>query len=245
MAVLGDLHVHPDGGAARFWSPAAFASALEDIAGTADAVVLNGDLLDLDRGARPLDFAGALAAIREAEAGWIELLSNPRWLRTHGNHDRWLGVRHGWPDALHLRAGTWRVRIEHGHRFDAPIKRARRFASLVTWCAGEAERRGTSAILSGMRRAETLLTGAGTTGGGVSGRAGRWLGRAADGPDVLVIGHTHQAVLEPVGHGRVLANPGGCLDGTLRWLLVDGEKRVLRLHARRDGVESTTEIFGP
>lgn len=244
IAVLGDLHVRPGVGLVALHRAEAFGAWLERVAGRVDAVVLNGDLFDLDRGPWPLAHARAHAEIVAALPQWCRVVDDGRWLRTVGNHDAWLGERRGWPRALELGVGGLRVRIEHGHRFDARIKQARRFASAVTWLAGRAERPELAPVLRSMRWMEEQLAEGGRGGGGTEARAASWLARAPVGLDVLVLGHTHRAVLRPVEGprgGRWLVNPGACLDGVLRWAEVDGGSGSLCLHEARGGVESRVE----
>jgi predicted phosphodiesterase len=226
IAVFGDVHLAAPG------TPLAFAGAVDvlerwwlDLLDAHDLVVVNGDLWDLERGRRPFDERAALAAARAAWPGIAALEQHGRVVVLAGNHDAVL-VGEGRQTSVEITLGDCVVRVEHGHAYDAPIKRARRFASLVTWVSGRVAASGMEARVEQMRRVEAIVTGERHADGPIE-RGGRaLLGRRPE-LSALVVGHTHRTVLLRE-RGGVLANPGGCEGAVLRWTSLDGRARQVQ-----------------
>lgn len=225
--MVGDLHVGRPGSLS-------FAGTVEDARAGIDAlreagaelVVLNGDVLDLERGAMPLATDREWRHLRRLHAGLEQELQRPDVLVLAGNHDDAL-LRSGHAAAsVDIVGGPYRVRVEHGHRFDAPIKQWRRFATLATWASGRVVDSRISGVYHSMRRVEGLLTGEGRASAsperlpdGLERRAMRWLLRIPT-YDGLIIGHTHRAGYWAVGRSWLL-NPGESRGPALAAVLVD------------------------
>lgn len=250
VAVLGDLHL------GRIGSPLACAVPAGEIAAAAAAlrsehelVVVNGDLYDLERGTTPSQ-RREYDVVSPAHRATEEALSAPGIVWVRGNHDRVLARLGRAVDAVEVATPCGRFRVEHGDRFDPPIKRWPAFTTLVTWASGRA--RSSPALMPAyraMRVAERMLGrlsgwSFGDASAGVhdpvTAAAARWLQRTTD-CDGLVIGHTHAPVLLRLGR-RLLANPGPSTD-RIRALSLDGLAGVaLLLEWQGDGFHETARI---
>lgn len=191
-------------------------------------VVANGDIFDLERG--PLPFAeerewGVLSAVH---AEVVDALRRPNVVWLAGNHDAQL--HHLRVAALSVDFGTRAgfVRVEHGHRFNAPLKQQQRFTSAVTWASGRVADAGLGPVVRAMRVLDHTLTGEGRSEGPIERGARRWLGNQPQHCG-MVIGHTHRAGFWNTA-GRTLANPGDCVARGLRYASIDATTGATTLH---------------
>ena len=220
LAVISDFHLgRVDAELACRIPSEVIIAAVDALQERADLVVVNGDLFDLERGTLPLP-SRELRLLETVHQAVLTRLTNPRIAITRGNHDRVLGRDGTAFDALDVELPFGLFRVEHGDRFDGWIKRSDTFTGLVTWTSGRVHRVGAlRPVYDLMRFADRLLTGAATSHDDpVAQRAAAWLGSSAH--SGMVIGHTHHALLHDIGDGRLLMNPGGCMD-TVRALVMD------------------------
>jgi len=238
VAVLSDLHLGPSGAALAGRPNAALMGRLvRRLRETHDLLVVNGDLFDLDRSTWPLDHA---RTYRNALVAHHEILAQMRGadvLWTIGNHDAWLEAGIGAKRAVDVAMPAGVVRIEHGHRFDAPIKRLRTFTSLVTWASGHAAQ-GAPRLYRWMRATERRLITRHDAGCPIERGARHWL---AGHPSyaMMVIGHTHRPACLDVG-GRYVLNPGDAMHENIGVVSIDGRTgsfEIVCVHASGD--EST------
>ena len=220
VAIMGDVHLgRGDARTGYGGSEEELVGFLRWLRGRADRVVVNGDLFDLDRGTLPLRFEAEYARARSRWPLVVSTLDDIGAVWLVGNHDAALTAHDGLWTAASVELGPWRVRIEHGDRFDGWLKRQRTVTRLVTWASGRASRLGAGHLYDALRAGERLAAGEG--GSAVHRRALRWLD-AQERHDVLVVGHTHeQAALEVAG--RWLFNAG---DGTrlpFGFVVLDGD----------------------
>jgi predicted phosphodiesterase len=227
VGIVGDFHLgRPNAPLACRVPSEELLAAVDALASRCDLVVINGDFYDLERGVLPSQRLEAML-VRETHAVLEDALSGPKFIWTSGNHDRALG--HAVSAELNTGAGT--LRVEHGDRFDPPIKRLRGFTTLVTWASGRAH--ATPALTPAyraLRRMESVLTGSESSRelDPVTRAAVRWLDEDGS-PSMLAIGHTHVPTLLTTPRGRLLMNPGASVD-QVRALEVDaaaGEARLL------------------
>lgn len=228
VAVLGDLHLaRPGTDACGRVDAAALRAALDDLRAAADVIVVNGDLFDLERGPLPWRQRAELARIAPLHAETLAALDAPDVVHVWGNHDRVRAGR-GAVEAVCVRTPGGAIRIEHGDRFNAPIKRVRWFASGVTWLSGRVQAPPWRPIYDAMKRAEALLAREGEGDGdegAVERNARRWLGSTPDAPDALVIGHTHRQYAAQTAD-RWLLNPGASTE-QVRAVVIDGSGAAL------------------
>lgn len=227
VGIVGDFHLgRPNAPLACRVPHEELVAAVGALAERCDVVVINGDFYDLERGVLPSQRLEAML-VRETHAALEEALSGPKFVWTSGNHDRALG--HALSAELNTGAGV--VRVEHGDRFDPPIKRLRRFTTFVTWASGRAHATPSlRPVYRAMRQMESVLTGSESSRelDPVTRAAARWLDSDASSP-MLAIGHTHVPTLLATPGGRLLMNPGASVD-QVRALEVDavsGEARLL------------------
>lgn len=222
FAIIGDLHLRPSIGGYGFHGE--LASCLRwvrSLRREVDAVICVGDLFDLDRSARPLDFEAELARIRDHWGDDLEALEDELDVCLVGNHELWLGESGRWVDAVDVVTPLGRWRVEHGHRFDAWMKQYRRFTQLVTWTSGRVETGGAAGVLAAMRSLEGLAVRGALSGGDVVSRAVGWL-KAQGGLAGLAIGHTHSPLALRLSEGPLLVNAGDCMSAPWRAAIIDG-----------------------
>ena len=217
FAVVGDLHV------GRPASPLSFRAAPEQVADWVDdllcrwgQLIVNGDLFDLDRGMVPLRHSDELRIVESANRPIIQLLRRPEIIWLAGNHDEQLLQGSQAERALDVRLGQSLVRVEHGDRFDAPVKQARTLTRLVTWASGRVVSGPLNPVYHAMRRVESRLTGEHQAVPALEHRALRWLLQQSA-YRYLVLGHTHRAGIVSSGNRWVL-NPGDSPGPALRAL---------------------------
>jgi predicted phosphodiesterase len=231
VAVLGDLHIGRPGSPLSFQGdPTALAATVEALLADVAVVVVNGDLLDLDRGPLPWSQRRELAWLRRHVRPLLTAFQHPRVLWLAGNHDA-QAVKGA--DAVEVAFPGGPVRIEHGHRFDAPIKRWPPFTRLVTWASGRAVYPPWRPVYDAMRGVEARLTGEGRE-GGVEARALRWLDAQEGRCHGLVLGHTHRAGFWQTGTGWLL-NPGASPGLPLQVVRLDGVEGRVRREAWKGG----------
>jgi len=227
IAVLGDVHLgRPGAPLAYTGDDAGFAAWIDALAAQYDAIVVNGDLYDLERGVVPFAFRDELDRLDAAHPRSLAALRRAGAIVLVGNHDAALAELRGTGDAIDLDTPSGLVRVEHGHRWDAPIKQLRRFTAAVTWASGRVVASPARPLFDVMRWLDRRLTGETARRSPVERGAAAWLGAHRHYAG-LVIGHTHRPILDRVA-GGVLANPGGCVDGVRRWIEVDGAAGVVR-----------------
>ena len=224
IAVLGDLHLaRPGSPACATLSPAQLDRLLTTLREESDTVLFNGDLFDLERGPRPWRQAAELATLAPVHAEYLERLRAHDARCIFGNHDRVLGSAWGAAEAVDVQTPLGVVRIEHGDRFNAPIKRVRAFASAVTWASGRVQGPRTAPVYRAMKLAERVLAGEPEredAAGAVERNAAAWLAaQRTNAPIAMVIGHTHRRRAEQVGT-RWLLNHGATMHAP-RAVIVD------------------------
>lgn len=225
LAVLSDIHLGRGDGRTGYSGDAdALCDALKRIAEQADTVIINGDLYDLDRGTLPTAQALEYRRLRPKWAA-VEACMKRHGIRmTAGNHDRaLLDMKVGGGTVRQqytIRVGDVNVRVEHGERFDAWIKRNRRFTSFVTWLSGWVSRVKLGLVYRILRTFEAWTTDDGD--GGHVKRATHWLKQHPK-YDVLIIGHTHKKHVQRVG-SQWLLNPSDAMNGVIHYLLIDGDE---------------------
>ncbi len=227
VAILGDVHLGRPGAPLAFAGDVPrFAAWLEQLGRQHEAVIVNGDLYDLERGVVPFAFRRELDRLEAAHRRIVDTLDAIGAIVLVGNHDAALASLSGAAAAVDLVTSSGRVRVEHGHRWDAPIKQLRRFTTAVTWASGRVVASPARPLFDVMRWLDRRLTGENQARSPVETGATDWLAAHAD-YAALVIGHTHRPLLERAS-GSLLANPSGCVDGTPRWIQVDAGCGLVR-----------------
>lgn len=225
LAVLSDIHLGRGDGRTGFSGDVEhLCAALQRIAENADAVVINGDLYDLDRGTLPTAQALEFRRLRPKWAA-VEACMEKYGIRmTAGNHDRALLAMQVGGAKVHesyvVAVGQLNVRIEHGERFDAWIKRNRRFTSFVAWLSGWVSRIKLGFVYRILRMVERWTTD--DKDGGQVERAIKWMKQHQE-IDVLIMGHTHQKHVQRVG-SQWLLNPGDAMHAKIHYLVIDGHE---------------------
>lgn len=237
IVVISDVHlrslVSDAGSELERTNARSLARLVETHAASGALVVVNGDLFDMDRAAPPWAHRSTLARWRAQSP------AHPLWralaLRNvivlSGNHDRAIADGLNAYQAIDVVHGGVRLRVEHGERFDAFIKRLRRFTRTVTWLSGLAERASADRLLRWMRAMESLA-GASEHGGddALSRRAEGWLS-AHRCYQALILGHTHEAALTR-GENWLLINSGQAMRWPIQVTRVDLETRTVRVETR-------------
>lgn len=256
FAVLSDLHFGRNGTLSFQGSAQDLELALDTLLGMTELVLLNGDVMDLERGTVPLDMKREWRVVKALHPGLSEQLTRRGTVFLSGNHDT-VEVGARVTESATLCGCGYRVRVEHGHRFDTGIKRWRTLTAAVTWASGRAVRLGAvgRGVYGSMRKVESLLTGdSGPTGwlagrssvpAGLERRAMRWLLRSD--LDGLVIGHTHRPGLWSLGSAWVL-NPGASDGPAIHAAVVDLQQRQVEWGRLERGVwtvEHTSELPAP
>jgi len=206
-------------------SPAAFLRFLARVPDLAGSLVVNGDLFDfwfeygtvIPRRAFPV-----LSALRGLSAAGVRITV------TGGNHDRWGG--RFWrdevgaafhPEGTRLVLAGWRCAVLHGDGMNETHVAARVMHTVTRWPVTAAAFRWLHPDL-GLRLVDALSgrVARRTRHGDVLVRAAaaqavwarRFLEREPD-VDLLIMGHTHRAALEPVAPRRWYLNPGPWCEG--------------------------------
>ena len=229
LGILSDLHLAPRGMSRCSGNEAELLQLLDTMEARCDRIVIAGDLFDLSR---PL-FPGAWRA-------WLDeiRLAYPRFVgriqghdSVFGNHDIWL--QHlGVPEVLQINLDGWRVRVQHGHQFDVPLKQIRPLEAAANYVAGWLVRTGLDGAAEAMGHVPVAMERS---------RVGQPVDRSVQGAerilqnadtDVVVMGHSHllRRVELPCG---VFVNTGSLCCGHLDWVRLDGKTRTAELF--RDG----------
>jgi predicted phosphodiesterase len=246
LAVLSDLHLGAKDGLDRFARTREAEARLLRLLGrlerSVDRIVLLGDVFETLRGLVP---GRAEDELRAAMAAYPEVsrraLTDPRYRWVHGNHDAVAARALGVSEFHELELMGTRYLFFHGHQVDRLARGSAPFSRLGVWLGGLLERTGMSVTqrldLAERRRAtrrharrldaphrahreEPAPDGAAPA--DAAEQAVR-LGRAR-GADVIVNGHTHQAVRRELGD-QVYLNSGTCLGGQHELLLLDTRSR--------------------
>lgn len=238
FAVISDTHLRSlDARSLDDVSAEDVAGLIADLRKSSDVVIVNGDLFDMDRAAFPLGHRQELERLRACNPRhplW-EALAHDDVILLSGNHDSSVGGLLGSYQAVDIVFGESRVRIEHGERFDAWIKRVRPFTSLVTWLSGVTETLSLGAVTRALRFMEHVA--AGSDGGEqlLQRRVQGWL-RAHARYDGLIFGHTHESEITSSPAG-VLVNSGQTTSWPVHVVRVDLVARSVQLQTRgRRGV---------
>jgi UDP-2,3-diacylglucosamine pyrophosphatase LpxH len=243
VAVISDFHLgRPGSSLACTLDAAKIIGAVDALKARVDLIIVNGDLFDLERGTLPSQ-GRELKLLSSVHHRVIETLTGPEFVWTRGNHDRILEQRGRAFEAVDLELPSGLFRVEHGDRFDAPIKRNHAFTSTVTWVSGRVHSFAMlRPIYHAMRAADHVLTGAATASDEpIAAKAERWLATEPAYRGV-VIGHTHAPILRAHEDGRLVMNPGGSTN-EFRALVIDPGSASLLLWSG-DGFEelATHEI---
>lgn len=233
VVIVSDAHLGPS------TPPETFLRFLAGVPDLGGHLVVNGDLFDfwfeygtvIPRRAFPV--LSALAALTRAGI---------RLTVTGGNHDRWGGAF--WRDELgaafhperaRLELAGWRCVVLHGDGMNETHRAARVMHAVTRWPATAAAFRWLHPDL-GLRLVDALSgrLARRTRDGAVLDRAAAaqaaWArGFLAREPevDVLVMGHTHRAVLEPIAPSRWYLNPGAWCEG-MGYAMLTEDGPVLR-----------------
>jgi len=233
VVIVSDAHLGPAVGSGPFLR---FLASVPDHGAH---LIVNGDLFDFwfEYGAViPRRAFGVLSALHRLVLQGIAVTV------TGGNHDRWGGSF--WPEevgATFHREGArmelcgWRAAVLHGDGASETHATARVMHRVTRWPATAAAFRWLHPDL-GLRLVQRLsgTLAQQTRDGEVLERAAAaqaawartFLGREPA-VDLLVMGHTHRATLEPVGERRWYLNPGAWCEGQ-RYALVTDAGPALR-----------------
>lgn len=231
LAAISDLHLSPPGPSCAFTHSAdAFLRFLDRLEDTHDAILLIGDVYDLDVGERFLDRDGELARARDAWSPILDRLDQPHVLWVHGNHDA-LIAQEGVPTERRLAPDGWRILLRHGHRFGLQPW-VEPFKPPVKWVAGRSQRRG-GWLGDALYRANDLLTQAPAEDArrarpSATTRGAHRLLKQDDSVDVLICGHDHIPRVDHTPHG-VYANSGTCGYGRLDYLSLNTDARHIHI----------------
>lgn len=221
--MLGDVHLgRPGAPLACSLGAGVLARHIDQLLDTHDVVVINGDLFDLERGSIPLAHSREYQRLAITHAAIVQRLSDPRVLLIAGNHDAVLVDELGALESVRVRTDVGDIHMEHGHRFDGPVKQWREFASVVTWASGRAAAAGAAPLVDVMRAIDRRLTGEQRAEGPIERGALRWLAHQQN-VALMCIGHTHRSGIWRTS-GRTLANPGDCVHGAIRHLSIDAKR---------------------
>ncbi|MCB9506978.1 MAG: metallophosphoesterase [Myxococcales bacterium] len=236
FVVVSDLHLGRPGALLACCVPdAEIAEALEALRDSETPLIVNGDLFDLERGVVPFAFQHELRLVSHEYPKTMRALGEGEVWSTSGNHDRERERDGSVTRWIEVSTPAGPIRVEHGDRFNAPIKRWPLFTSLVTWASGRAV--ATPAlhpVYRMMHGLDQALTGATVAAEEpIAAAAAGWLGTKR-GLAGMVIGHTHAPILKRLADGRLLMNPGGSTD-VLHALRVDGEAATATLLRWRTG----------
>lgn len=229
VAVISDFHLgRPESGLACSIEATEIVAAVEVLKERVDLIVVNGDLFDLERGTLPSQ-SRELRLLSSVHHRVVEALTGPEFVWIRGNHDRILEQKGRALGSIDLDLPSGLFRVEHGDRFDAPIKRSHTFTALVTWASGRVHAAAAlRPIYHAMRAADHVLTGAATAKDEpIAAKAERWL---AGKPSYrgMVIGHTHAPILRESEDGRLVMNPGGSVS-EFRALVIEPTDAALLL----------------
>jgi predicted phosphodiesterase len=239
IAVLSDLHLGAKDGLDRFAraraAEARLLRLLERLERHVDRLVLLGDVFETLRGLRP---GTAGDELRAAMAAYPQIarrvVDDPRYQLVHGNHDAVAARVLGTPELVRLEDHGTRIVLFHGHQLDRLARGRAPLSRLGVWAGGLLERVGVSVTqrldrAARRTRARTL----GGAPGGAGMEAPRRDGAPADdapeaalalgrtlGADVVVNGHTHEALRAERG-GQLYLNSGTCLGGQHEVVLLD------------------------
>jgi UDP-2,3-diacylglucosamine hydrolase len=221
VIVVSDSHL----GAASAASTAAFHEFLTLVPNLGDHLVINGDLFDFwfeYRSVIPRAAFQTLVLLRRVRDAGVAITL------TGGNHDRWggkffeeeLGAAFH-PDGAELRLAGWRTWLAHGdglveqhwggrllHRVTRHALTVRAFRAIHP-DLGFRLTRWMSPALADHTRDHTVLDRAAAAQASLARKV------LAERPelDLVILGHTHRALLEPVGQRRWYLNPGAWMDG--------------------------------
>lgn len=219
--VLSDVHLGfaPDGVAS------ALHQFLERLPARAAHLIINGDLFEFwfeYRTVIPRAAFRTLAILRMVRDRGVRLTV------IGGNHDRWGGSF--WegemgaefhPERALLEAHGFRCLVMHGDGVAEPARRSRALQRLVhhpltarafRWVHPDVGLRLVRRLaqrLPGKYNAAELIRRSAAA----QARYARELLAQRQDVQLLILGHTHQPVLEPVGDGRWYLNPGAWMDG--------------------------------
>jgi UDP-2,3-diacylglucosamine hydrolase len=225
--IVSDAHL------GRSTPPEAFLRFLASVPDLGGHLVVNGDLFDFwfeYRTVVPRRAFPVVSALHRLAGAGIRLTV------TGGNHDRW--GRTFWreevgatfhPDGGRLAVAGWRCAVLHGDGVNETHVAARILHTVTRWPVTAAAFRWLHPDL-GLRLVDVLSgrLARQTRHGAVLERAAAaqaawardFLGREPD-VDVLIMGHTHRAALDPVGPGRWYVNPGAWCEGGRYALLTE------------------------
>lgn len=231
VAILSDLHLASDPRICEFsHDETHFLGLLDRIEATHDAVLVPGDVYNLDHGRLPVARGRELAATQRAFPRLTARLHGAGYHMVHGNHDAALGRLLGVPEVRRLELGGRRILLVHGHQFDGRLKRLPALSPTGSWLAGRLRRHELDPVADWLVHIGQLVNGVGwrRRGAPTAARAphaiaarrdvaaARALLEHAD-VDVVVMGHTHRAVQHRFEDGGVYLNAGACAFGDLQW----------------------------
>lgn len=233
LVVVADAHL----GYAPPEVEAALLEFLDAVPALGDSLLVNGDLFEFWFGyARVIPRHGFRVA-----AALAQLARRMPVVLVGGNHDRWglrfwddLGIRYA-PDRAEFRLGERRVLALHGDEVGSGRRRSDLLRRAVsTGLAGAVYRAlHPELALPLVQRLSARFTDHATEGPSVERCARRqreWADRLlAQDPSLglLVMGHSHRAVLVEAAPGRQYLNPGAWFDG-FRYAVADGRGAELR-----------------
>ena len=230
IAVISDLHLGAKDRLDRFHrypdAEAELMASLGRLERAVDRVVLCGDIFETLRGPRPGPMQAQLQAALDAYPELARrIVHDERYRIVPGNHDTLTEARFEAPQ-MHWEADHGlRIVFFHGHQSDRLARGRAPMSRLGVWAGGVLERMGvpvTQRVDAQRGRAYPEPDAPGLDPRRlelVSVATGRGLGA-----DVVVNGHTHDAVHREVGD-TVYLNSGTWLNGRREAVLIDTEAR--------------------
>lgn len=230
IAVLSDLHIGCGDSAERFLpEDAAFLRLLDDLEGTHDRIFLLGDVWEtLTHPMIPGSSFRALEAARKAHPLLSRRFASERYVHFAGNHDpvtRAEGAHH----QLMVRCGGARYLFLHGDIFDDTVAERPWVSSLGVYAGGWLLRLGMHELFRSFEQDSFDRVGSSDPDGTsvIRQRARSWA--QAHGADVIVMGHTHKAVIADRHPTTTFLNSGSCLGPTVTWLSIDAARDAFSL----------------
>ncbi|MEL6182022.1 MAG: metallophosphoesterase family protein [Myxococcota bacterium] len=229
VAVLSDLHLSRPTASCGFGCDAAqLMAVLDRIEATHEALLLAGDIFDLNVRERFCDPRDEWRAAREAWRPLVERLERLCLAQVYGNNDHQL-AREGFPEVAVLQAAGTRLVMMHGHQFEPAAAWLMDLKATVKWVAAWNQRHGMPALGDALYRANSAVSRNRPT--RLDPLTRQALAYLAQHPEVhiLVCGHSHYPRVEKTAWG-IYANAGACSFGRLDWLSIDLAAREVHCH---------------
>jgi len=257
VAVVSDLHLCSQPRVCEFTHSEARMLALMDrLEAEHAAILVPGDIYNLDHGWLPVGRGVELRATQRAFPRLTRRLHAPPCIAVHGNHDSALRRLAHIPEVALLELGGRRILMLHGHQYDGRLKQLPGVSATGSWLAAWLRRARLGRVanrlvrigvwtnqIDARFRAARGLEGADITDAGEPEphdvRAARKLLERHD-VDVVVMGHTHRArqrrfSADEDGVDGLYVNAGSCAFGRLEYSSVDLEQLEVTHEVLEDG----------